>query len=109
MRQRAAAGLCAAALIGLWASDASATLSEALSLADLVHEADHVVVVTCVDERTLRDSRNRIVTDYDVTVEEVMGGPSSAGDRLTMRRLGGEPPATTRRPARRSLHRQRPT
>lgn len=90
MRLRAVAGLAAAALIGLWASDASATLSEALSLADLVHDADHVVLVTCVDERALRDAHGRIVTDYAVTVEDVMGGSASAGDSLTVRRLGGE-------------------
>jgi len=90
MRPRAAAGLVTAALIGLWASDASATLSEALSLADLVRDADHVVVVTCVDEHALRDGRGRIVTDYRVTVEDVMGGSAAPGDSLTVRRLGGE-------------------
>jgi len=90
MRPGALAGLTAATLFGLWASVASATVSEALSLADLVRDADHVVLVTCVDERALRDGYGRIVTDYDVTVEDVMGGPSARGDALTMRRLGGE-------------------
>ena len=74
----------------LVAAPAAATIVEALSLAALVDGADHVLLVTCEAERTHRDDRRRIVTDYDVRVEEVMKGGASTGDHLTVRRLGGE-------------------
>lgn len=73
----------------LAAAPASATISEALSLRELVRQADHVVLATAVDERALRDGRDRIVTDFTVRVEEVMKGDASVGATFEMRRLGG--------------------
>lgn len=85
-----AAGLTLAALVALAASPARATLSEALSLNDLVRQSEHVVLVTCVGEQSLRDDRDRIVTDYAIRVDEVSRGPAQPGQTLTLRRLGGE-------------------
>lgn len=76
------------AVVGL-ASPASATISQALSLGELVDQADHVVLATCVDARASRDGRRRIVTDFTLRVQESMKGGASAGETLTMRRLGG--------------------
>jgi len=70
-------------------SAASATIIEAMSLDELVRGADAVALVTCVDERALRDQRNRIVTDYELRLDEVMKGSAAPGSHLTMRRLGG--------------------
>ncbi|MFK7987073.1 MAG: hypothetical protein AB8I08_13700 [Sandaracinaceae bacterium] len=75
--------------LGLGVSVAHATIVEALSLSELVTRSQHVVVVTCVGESTERDSARRIVTDYRLQVEDVMHGPSSVGDLLLMRSLGG--------------------
>ena len=71
------------------ASPASATLSEALSLSDLVERSQLVAVVTCTDERTVRDSRGRIVTDYGLTIQESWRGDGAPGETITMRSLGG--------------------
>ncbi|MBX3271274.1 MAG: hypothetical protein KF729_13490 [Sandaracinaceae bacterium] len=86
---RSAAGALIA-LLALLAVPARATLSEALSLAELVRQSDHVVRVTCLSERALRDDRERIVTDYTLRVEEVRRGPLRPGAEIVMRRLGGE-------------------
>lgn len=77
--------LGALALPGL----ASATITEALSLTDLVREADLVVLAAAIDEHAQRDARGRIVTDFTVRVDEVMKGDASVGSTLVMRRLGG--------------------
>lgn len=82
-------GVVALGALFFLVSTASATIIEALSLAELVQEADHVVLVTCIDEHALRDSRRRIVTDFDLRVEDVIEGPSAIGSHLTMRRIGG--------------------
>ncbi|HEY8431329.1 MAG TPA: hypothetical protein VIL20_23275 [Sandaracinaceae bacterium] len=71
------------------ASSAHATISEALSLEELVRRADHVVVATAIGERARRDARGRIVTDYTVRVDEVMKGDARPGATLVMTRLGG--------------------
>lgn len=71
------------------AAPASATISQALSLRELVQHADHVVLATAVEERVLRDGRDRIVTDFTVRVEDVMKGDARIGARFEMRRLGG--------------------
>lgn len=73
----------------LAAAPASATLSEALSLADLVARADHVVLATATGQHVERDARNRIVTDYTLRVDEVMKGGAAIGSTLTMRSFGG--------------------
>jgi len=90
MRFGAGLGVTCAILLSLSAAPAEATLSEALSLRELVAQSDVIVLATCVDQRALRDSRERIVTDYSLRVEETMSGSAPAGGTLTMRRLGGE-------------------
>ncbi len=70
-------------------ADARATMSEALSLSELVQQSEHAVLVTALQERARRDARGRIVTDFTVRVEEVMKGPSRIGSTMTMTRLGG--------------------
>lgn len=91
MRFRPQAIALAVGLVSLTAvSSAEATTSEALSLPQLVDQATHVVLVTCVGARTSRDGRQRIVTDYDLSIEEVMKGAGRVGQVLTMRSLGGE-------------------
>lgn len=90
MRLRAGAGLVLLALASLIAVPAHATLSEALSLSDLVQQSELVLLVTCTGERALRDDRDRIVTDYELRVDEVARGAAAPGQRVVMRRLGGE-------------------
>lgn len=87
MRSRLAPAL-ALLVLGV-AGTARATISEALSLGDLVRRADHVVVASAIGESARRDARNRIVTDYTVRVEEVMKGDARPGDVLVMTRIGG--------------------
>lgn len=80
--------LCAL-LIALAPATASATISEALSLEQLVQRADYVVVATAQAEQARRDSRGRIVTDFTLRVDEVMKGSASRGATLVMTSLGG--------------------
>lgn len=83
------AGCAFAVILASAASPARATVSQALSLSELVNRADLVVVATCVDHRASWDERRRIVTDYSVRVDEALKGDISPGEMLTMRRLGG--------------------
>ncbi|MCA9606876.1 MAG: hypothetical protein KC619_14820 [Myxococcales bacterium] len=87
---RPGAGLTLATLLALVASPAEATISEALSLNELVRQSEQILLVTCVGEETLRDDRDRIVTDYAIQVDEVSRGTAQPGQTLTLRRLGGE-------------------
>lgn len=89
MPSRPWVGVAVFGLLAALASPAHATISQALSLSELVRRADHVVLATCVDGRASRDGRRRIVTDYDVRVEETMKGDTREGATLTMRTLGG--------------------
>jgi len=85
--RRAGWALCAALAVVLpIASPAGATVSVALSLDELVDEAEHVALVRCTGAQASRDDRGRIVTDYALRVEESMKGD---GGTLTMRSLGG--------------------
>ncbi|MCB9595921.1 MAG: hypothetical protein H6719_24590 [Sandaracinaceae bacterium] len=86
----AVVGLVLATAWALTPGVAHATLSEALSLDELVRQSTLVLRVTCVGERTLLDDRSRIVMDYELRVDEVVHGASRAGETVTMRRLGGE-------------------
>jgi hypothetical protein len=88
-RERIAVFTAVLLLGGALALPARATISEALSLRDLVREAQHVVLATAVDARVQRDARGRIVTDYTVRVEDVMKGDARGGGTLVMRALGG--------------------
>ena len=73
----------------LAAAPASATMSEALSLDQLVGGADHIVVAVATSSRSQFDSQGRIVTDVEMQVEDSMKGSSAAGHILVVRRLGG--------------------
>ncbi len=86
------AALALAGLLSVLAPAAvsRATIIEAMSLDELATHADAIALVTCVDARASRDDYGRIVTDYDLTVEETIKGDVGPGGRLTMRRLGGE-------------------
>ena len=89
MGSRPWVGAAVVAVMAALASPALATVSQALSLGELVDRADHVVLASCVDAQASRDARRRIVTDFSLRVEESMKGGAAAGDTLTMRALGG--------------------
>jgi len=89
MASRTCSAVLALALVVAIDSPAEATVTEALSLRELVASASHVALVTCEGERTSWDDRRRIVTDFSLRVEEVMKGSAAVGGTLTMRRLGG--------------------
>lgn len=69
---------------------ARASVVLALDLAELVAEADHVLVVTAVAEHA-RWSRNgkQIVTDVELRNEQTLKGPARPGQVLVATRLGG--------------------
>ena len=90
MRSRAVSAVLTAFIVLAAAQTAHATLSDALSLSELVAQSERVVVVTCESEAALRDHFGRIVTDYQVHVEEGMHGEARPGDELTVRSLGGD-------------------
>jgi hypothetical protein len=73
----------------LAAAPASATVSEALSLDQLVGGADDVVVAVATSSQSQFDAQGRIVTDVEMQVEDSMKGSSAAGHILVVRRLGG--------------------
>ena len=69
------------------AGPAAASVTEALSLRDLVAQADRIAVVRAVREEA-RWHRGRIVTDVTCVVETPMMG-GRAGEEIVVRRLGG--------------------
>jgi hypothetical protein len=71
------------------AAPASATISEALSLEQLVRTADHVVLATALRSQSQFDEQGRIVTDVELRVEDTMKGPMSSGHIVVVRRFGG--------------------
>jgi hypothetical protein len=89
MRWKVSLALVSLGAVLSLAVPAWATVSEALSLRELVREADHVVLATVVDDHARRDARERIVTDYTVRVEDVMKGDARSGHTLVMTSLGG--------------------
>jgi hypothetical protein len=89
MRTRLAAGAALVLCSAVLALPAEATLSEALSMRELVDRAGHVVLATAVHAQARRDARNRIVTDFTLRVEETMKGGAAPGSTLVMTRLGG--------------------
>lgn len=69
---------------------AGASVVTALDLAALVQEADQVLVVTALSERSRRDERGGlIVTDVQLRVEEALKGEAHSGDTVVATRLGG--------------------
>lgn len=67
---------------------ASASVVEALSLAELIKRSEHVVVAT-PGERMGRRSKNLIVTDVQLKIDESLKGGSKHGDTLIATLLGG--------------------
>lgn len=82
-------GLLSAALLGLAARPASASLVQALSLTELTSGAEHVFVGRVIDEQSHFDDHERIVTDVRLQVEEPVKGELAAGQSVTIRRQGG--------------------
>jgi hypothetical protein len=77
--------LCAA-LLG--AQTAAASVVEALSLLELVKRSEHVVLAT-PGERMGRRSKNLIVTDVQLKIDDGLKGGSKRGDTLVATLLGG--------------------
>jgi hypothetical protein len=82
-------GLLSAALLGLSARSASASLVQALSLAELTSGAEQVFVGRVIAEESHYDEHERIVTDVRLQVEEPVKGRLAAGQSVTIRRQGG--------------------
>lgn len=83
-----ALALCTLLLGALGAAKVSASVVEALSLVELVKRAEHVVVATA-GERMGRRSKNLIVTDVQLKIDEGIKGGSKRGDTLIATLLGG--------------------
>lgn len=75
-------------LLGL-PSGAQATLLVVRSLAALVADADHIVVVTGISETSRWDRHKRIVSDMRLRVGDVVKGKLHAGETIVVTRLGG--------------------
>jgi hypothetical protein len=70
-------------------NDAHASVVEALDLDTLVREADSVLLVRVIKSWSHYDDRGRIVTDYQMQVEEVEKGDAAPGSAVVVRKLGG--------------------
>jgi len=68
---------------------AKATMMVALELEQLVARSDVIVVATTVGWKSRWGSRNRIVTDFTLQVEESIKGSYQIKDTLIVTRLGG--------------------
>jgi hypothetical protein len=62
---------------------------QALSLADLVNQAEVVAVARVISQKTGYDDRGRIVTDVQMQVERAEKGDLAPGSSIVVRRLGG--------------------
>lgn len=72
------------------ASSAFASMSVAMSMEELVGDADQVVVGTVVSQQSRWDEHRRIVTDVTIRVEESIKGRATVGQTVVVTRLGGE-------------------
>lgn len=68
---------------------ARATVVEALDLDTLVKDADEVVLARVIKQWSHYDERGRIVTDFQMQVEESVKGDSKPGAAVIVRKLGG--------------------
>ena len=68
---------------------AGASLARALDLAELTRTAEHVVVVRVLSEHAYRDEHGRILTDYELLVEDTWKGDKAAGEHVILTRIGG--------------------
>src|SRR3954470_24999224 len=65
-------------------STAHATVVEALDLDTLVKDADEVVLARVIKQSSHYDERGRIVTDYQMQVEESVKGNSKPGSAVVV-------------------------
>ena len=77
--------LLAAALL----PTAHASVVEALDLDTLVQESDEVVLARVIKQWSQLDERGRIVTDFQMQVEQSEKGNSVPGSAVVVRKLGG--------------------
>jgi hypothetical protein len=70
-------------------STAHATVVEALDLDTLVQDADEVVLARVIKQWSHFDERGRIVTDFQMQVEESVKGGTVPGAAVVVRKLGG--------------------
>jgi hypothetical protein len=80
--------LLAAVLLGTGAT-ARASIVQALGLAELVRQADHVVVARVLSQQVHLDEKGRIVTDVQMQVEDAAKGRHAPGASVVVRKLGG--------------------
>jgi len=66
---------------------ALATQVQALSMRQLVENADVIVVATVIEQQAHYDDLDRIVTDSTVRIEDTLYGPTS--ETLVVRHIGG--------------------
>lgn len=69
---------------------ASASVSVALSLEELVASSDEVVLGTVTGQQARYDKRRRIVTDVTLRVDDTMKGNRAKGAEIIVTRFGGE-------------------
>ncbi len=81
--------LSVALLSALCVLPARATVTMALELEQLVAQSDVIVVATTLGWQSRWGSRNRIVTDVTLRVEESIKGRYHVNDTLVVTRLGG--------------------
>ncbi|GAB4215249.1 MAG: hypothetical protein OHK0013_40660 [Sandaracinaceae bacterium] len=80
----------AALLASLVTERAQASIVDAMSLAELVREADVIIVARVDGQRARWDHQGRIVTDVTLRVTESLHGGLARGAVVVARRLGGE-------------------
>ncbi len=68
---------------------ARASVVEALDLDTLVSEADSIVLARVIKSWSHYDDKGRIVTDYQMQVEQVEKGDAKLGAAVVVRKLGG--------------------
>ncbi len=93
MNRRGALALFGALGVGFWPSRASATIARALSVEDLVHKSNTVVLATALEQASswqeVGDSR-RIVTTTRVRIDELVTGQKPDAGELMVQTLGGK-------------------
>lgn len=89
MKRSTTALVVALAGLSLATVPVAASVTEALDLAQLVRQSDHVVLARATGAEARWDSRRRIVTDVTVIVEQSLKGDASVDERLVVRQLGG--------------------
>jgi hypothetical protein len=73
---------------GIHTHEAKASVSFAVAYDDMVADADAVVVVTPMDQRSMWED-NRIVTYTHLKVDEAVAGQAATGTEVWVRTLGG--------------------